>query len=147
MAMTPHQNHNGPEEVNDFIERLKHPLKNEVSEVRRIILSSTPGITEHIKWNAPSFCIDNDDRVTLELHEEDAIRLIFHCGEKVHHQWPAGKIFEDSSGLLKWLTNNQAVVRFCNMDELKTKEDQLRIAVKTWIEHTRPEEGERAGLA
>lgn len=46
----------GPEQVALFLKELEHPLKDEIEEVRKIILSAADDITEQIKWNAPSFC-------------------------------------------------------------------------------------------
>ncbi|WP_234978377.1 DUF1801 domain-containing protein [Bacillus tuaregi] len=57
----------GPEQVTEFMDELQHPLKEEISMVRQIILSTDQKITEHIKWNAPSFCYDGEDRITLTL--------------------------------------------------------------------------------
>ena len=42
--------------VSDFLIELKHPLKKEMEAIRKIILKSNSELTEHIKWNAPSFC-------------------------------------------------------------------------------------------
>ena len=42
-------------EVNDFMEKLDHPLKPEVQVIRDIIKGVNKNITEQIKWNAPSF--------------------------------------------------------------------------------------------
>jgi hypothetical protein len=53
-----------------------------VEAVREIILSAHPGITERIKWNAPSFCIDGDDRITFRLQPGDRVQLVFHRGAR-----------------------------------------------------------------
>lgn len=45
----------GQELVIEFMNNIDHPLKTTIIEVREIILAATEGITEHIKWNAPSF--------------------------------------------------------------------------------------------
>lgn len=42
-----------------FMAQLEHPLKREIEEVRMIILSTDDGVTEHIKWKAPSFFCNN----------------------------------------------------------------------------------------
>jgi hypothetical protein len=34
---------------------------------RTDVLASDDGITEHVKWNAPSFCYAGVDRVTFRL--------------------------------------------------------------------------------
>jgi hypothetical protein len=54
---------NESSEVREFISELSHPLKAGIEDVRAI-LASDDGITEHIKWNAPSFCWEGEDRVT-----------------------------------------------------------------------------------
>lgn len=67
----------GTKEVNDFMEKLEHPLKNEIELVRTIILESDPSILEQVKWNAPSFR-NTEDFVTFNVRPVDKIHLVFH---------------------------------------------------------------------
>ena len=67
----------GTKEVNDFMKKLEHPLKNEIELVRRIILESDPSILEQVKWNAPSFR-STGDFVTFNVRPVDKIHLVFH---------------------------------------------------------------------
>jgi len=67
----------GHEQVLEFLQKLEHPLKLQIEEVRRIILDSNDQISEHIKWNAPSFCINEQDRITFNLHGNEGFRLVF----------------------------------------------------------------------
>ena len=60
-------------EVDEFLRELSHPLQEGVAEVRDAILASDDGITEHIKWKAPSFCHEGDDRVTFRLGPSDSV--------------------------------------------------------------------------
>ena len=41
-----------------------------------------PKLTEIIKWNAPTFCYDGNDRLTIMLHKKDRVGLILHTGTK-----------------------------------------------------------------
>jgi hypothetical protein len=41
-------------EVDEFLSELTHPLREGVVELRDAILACDDGITEHIKWKAPS---------------------------------------------------------------------------------------------
>jgi hypothetical protein len=59
---------------------LRHPLKAGVVQLRAAILASNAAITEHVKWNAPSFCYGGTDRVTSRLRPGDRLQLIFHRG-------------------------------------------------------------------
>jgi hypothetical protein len=54
---------NRSREVDLFMSGLDHPLKEGVERLRAAILDSNGGITEHVKWNAPSFCYAGEDRV------------------------------------------------------------------------------------
>ena len=67
----------GTKEVNDFMKKLEHPLKNEIELVRTIILESDPSILEQVKWNAPSFR-NTEDFVTFNVRPVDKIQLVFH---------------------------------------------------------------------
>jgi len=42
-------------DVDRFLADLEHPLKAGVEQLRAAILASDDAITEHVKWNAPSF--------------------------------------------------------------------------------------------
>jgi len=46
------------EDVSELMRQLEHPLKPEIEAVRRIILGADAQIREGIKWNAPSFYIN-----------------------------------------------------------------------------------------
>jgi hypothetical protein len=91
---------NKENQVVDYMNNLEHPLKKEIEEVRKIILSANNQFTEHIKWNAPSFCINNEDRVTFNLQGKGYFRLIFLRGSKVKKDnIGKGPLFEDTTGL------------------------------------------------
>src|SRR5262245_53119364 len=123
---------NNTAEVDAFMETLNHPLKVEVQAVRDIIKDVNPAITEHIKWNAPSFCYNGDDRVTMNLRANDYLQLIFHRGAKVKDSKDFS--FEDSTGLLEWLAADRAVVKLHNMDEVMAKKAALAKIVDQWME-------------
>lgn len=122
---------NQSEQVNQFLARLEHPMKDEVLEVRNIILSANPQITEHIKWNAPSFCYQGEDRVTFNLHAQGVIQLIFHRGAKAKNNQDFK--FVDTTGLLEFVTNDRAKVELKSMQEVLEKKSALSEVVNQWI--------------
>ncbi len=121
----------GEQAVTLFLEQTDHPLKSEMIVLRKIILASDPDITEHIKWNAPSFCSHGEDRFTFKLNSPQAIDIVFHCGAKVKVM-PEKRLIEDPDRLLKWITNDRAVATFTNMNDIQTKEFALRALIKEW---------------
>ena len=69
---------NQAEQVNEFMDKLDHPFKAEVQMVREILRNVNPGITEQIKWDAPSFSYNGESLVTFNLWEKERIHLVFH---------------------------------------------------------------------
>jgi hypothetical protein len=111
---------NRASEVSDFLRDLSHPMKEGVITLRDAILASDSEITEHIKWNAPSFCYRGDDRVTFRLRPADRFQVVFHRGAKVRHD--SGEFtFDDPDGLLQWASADRATVTLGNMDEVRTR--------------------------
>ena len=126
----------GTEQVKEFIQTSKHPLKKAVEEIREIILGADKRITEHIKWNAPSFCFNGDDRITFNLSKNDRILLIFHRGAKVKDSKSKEPLFEDTIGMLEWLAHDRAVVKIQSIEDVVDKKTALKKVVKLWLAAT-----------
>lgn len=127
----------GEQEAALFMEDLEHPLKLEIEEVRAIILSAHDQLTEHVKWNAPSFCVDNDDRITFNLQGKGFFRLIFHCGAKIKQRAANGRIMDDPTGLLEWVADDRAIIKFANMNDVVRNKENLIVVINKWIEAAR----------
>lgn len=119
-------------EVTKFLDALNHPLRDEIEELRLIILNSTEGLTENIKWNGPNYCFNDQDRVTMRILPPKQIQLIFHRGAKKMIQ-PNDKLIEDTSGLLIWKENDRAIAAFKNMVEIKKAASNLEKIINGWI--------------
>ena len=119
-------------EVTTFLDNLTHPFRAEIEQLRDIILSAEEGLTENIKWNAPNYCFEGEDRITMRIQPPKQIQLIFHCGAKVKEQ-PKNSLITDTSGLLMWKENNRAVATFKNITEIQHAESTLIAIVKAWI--------------
>ncbi|MTH52255.1 DUF1801 domain-containing protein [Bacillus mangrovi] len=123
---------NGTEQVTEFMNSLEHLHKAEIEEIR-LILTADSKMTEQIKWNAPSFCYEGEDRITFNLHEKGAVRLIFHCGAKGKDRKTKAPLIEDPSGILEWKTADRAMVKFTDLNDVKAKEENLSVVIAKWI--------------
>ncbi len=119
-------------DVTKFLDGLNHPLRAEIEALRLIILNSTDGLTENIKWNSPNYCFNDQDRVTMRIQPPKQIQLIFHRGAKKITQ-PKDKLIDDTSGLLIWKENDRAIASFKNMDEIKKTTSNLQKILNSWI--------------
>lgn len=127
----------GEEQVATFLSELQHPFKAEIEEVRRIVLEAVPELTEHIKWNAPSFCYAAEDRITFQLQGKGFFRLIFHTGAKAQTRTQSGKLIEDHTGLLDWAADDRAIIKLTDLTDVMAKKDKLIDVISKWIEATK----------
>ncbi|MHB1454284.1 MAG: DUF1801 domain-containing protein [Saccharofermentanales bacterium] len=122
----------GEEQVALFLNNTQHPLKKEMDAICEIIRHSGVELTEHIKWNAPSFCYHGDDRVTLKLNSPSSVDLVFHRGSKVKAM-PTGRLIEDPTGTMKWLANDRGVLSFSNLEDIQNNKDTLIHIINQWV--------------
>jgi hypothetical protein len=122
-------------DVSAFLSDLSHPLKDGVVALREAILASDAGITEHIKWSAPSFCYGGDDRVTFRLRPRDRLQLVFHRGAKVRGDTDSFA-FDDPTNLLDWATRDRATMTLKTMDEVTEKLPVVVELVRRWMRAT-----------
>ena len=120
--------------VDQFLAQLEHPLKAEIQEVRQIVLGAIPGVTEQVKWNAPSFCFNGDDRVTMRLQPGNRLDVIFHRGVKVKDA--TNFAFTDPTGLMVWQAKDRATVSLKTMEDVVTHRAALAELVARWMEAT-----------
>lgn len=119
-----------PPTVDAWMAALEHPLKPVLARLREIVLAADPGVTEHIKWNAPSFCWHGDDRVTANVRPT-AVLLVFHRGVAVKDA--AGFSFEDPAGLLKWAAKDRGTVSFASLEDVESRAEALADLVRRWM--------------
>jgi hypothetical protein len=119
-------------DVDRYLAELEHPLKAGVEQLRAAILASDDEITEHVKWNAPSFCHGGVDRVTLRLQPGDRLQLVLHRGAKVRDD-AADFRFDDDSGLLDWVAPDRAVITFRDLDDVAARRSTVADLVRRWV--------------
>lgn len=115
--------------------KLKHPLKNVVANLRKIILSTNKEIGEEIKWNAPTFFYAGKMKptdpkkylrylVVFNLYKKDCIRLVFPSGTKV----------QDTSGLLEGdYTDGRRLAMFYSPEDVHAKAKTLQAIITKWL--------------
>ena len=129
------ENHQMNMEVTKFLDNLNHPLREEIEYLRKLILSTDIGLTEGIKWNGPSYSINNEDRITIKINPPKLIQVIFHRGAKVKEQLRE-RLLGDEYSLLSWRENDRAIATFKNIEEIRQNQEILKEIVVKWIEAT-----------
>jgi len=110
-------------------------VRDAVERLRALALAAAGGVTEHIKWNGPSFCIDGDDRITVGLAPGGGVRAILHRGVKVKDA--TGFAFPDDSGLIQWAAPDRGVVTFADEAAITASAEAFADICRRWVEATR----------
>lgn len=122
-------------EVTVFLDALNHPLRKEIELLREIILSSESELMENIKWNAPNYHYNDNDRITMKLMPPKQVQIIFHRGSKKQEQLKS-KLINENSNLLSWKENDRAIATFKNLAEIKENQEKLVKIIQQWIKAT-----------
>ena len=108
-----------------------------VEALLEAIVEENPALTETIKWNAPTFCFNGKDRMTIMLHKKDWVGLILHTGTKPKEDKKAPHLYTDDTGLLEWNSNIRATITFLDLADFLSKRDLFKKSVRRWIEETK----------
>jgi len=122
-------------EVTEFLDGLNHSLRKEIEYLREIILSTDYDLAEGIKWNGPNYSLNGEDRITLRIHPQKQIQIIFHRGAKVKES-PEQRLLGSQYNILLWKENDRAIATFQSLQEILEKKQMIREIVEKWIEAT-----------
>jgi hypothetical protein len=119
-------------EVDAFLEALDHPLRDDLVRVRRWVLEATSGVSEGVKWNAPSFRVGADYFATFHLRSTTEVQLVFHTGAKKKAQPRAVVLSAPAARLVEWLTEDRALVALAP-SRLSNLKAPFTTLVREWV--------------
>ncbi len=108
--------------------------KAQVEEIRNIIMAAVPRLEETLKWNAPNFVLNGEDRLTMNLmNKEGKVKLIFHMGATKKEDKKADPVMTDSIGLISWNSNMRGTITFESSQHVSQVSKQLTELVREWL--------------
>ncbi|KRT15535.1 hypothetical protein ASU31_14390 [Pedobacter ginsenosidimutans] len=111
------------DQVDNYMEKLQHPFKQEVERLRSIILNANPKLQERVKWNSPSFFYIKD-LAAFNLRAKGYVQIIFIFYD--------GNMIEDPS-LLQGNWKDRREARFHSMADIEAKQSALEQLVNNWV--------------
>lgn len=95
--------------VDDYLAAQTPAARAEVEALRAMVMDAEPRLVEIVKWNSPSYTLDGEDRLTVNVGRNDVVRLVLHRGVHEQETKGAASIFEgDPDGLLTWHSDIRA---------------------------------------
>ena len=117
--------------TDSYLDALADDARQMIDALRVIIRNGVPNAVETIKWNAPSFAVDGEDRVTLGLDRKGGARLVMHRGAKQRAMLDLTEI--DHAAVACWPTPDRGVVTFRNLEEIRVQEAELTALCSRWV--------------
>lgn len=122
--------------VDEFLAGQTDVRREEINALREIVLGTNPDLTEHVKWNSPSYVFDGEDRVTVNAHGK-AVNLILHAGPSIVEDKAAAPTFDgDATGMLRWHSNIRASMSFDSLDAINEQRQAIADVVSRWLATT-----------
>ncbi len=118
-------------EVTQLLDELNHPLRNNIEELRSIILDANSELEENLKWNGPNYSFKGNDRITIRVNPPGSLNLILHLGAKKASL--SRLLIEDKHSLLVWKSNDRAVVDLKKPAQFEAAKPFLREIIRDWI--------------
>ncbi|UGT43637.1 DUF1801 domain-containing protein [Nocardia yamanashiensis] len=120
--------------VADILNELDTDRREQVTTLQSIILETEPSLEEHVKWSAPSYVLDGEDRVTFNLKNKDnKVQLILHMGSTRKEDKKAAPVMEDPSGLVQWASDIRGILSFDSLDDIKAKQPAVEQILRRWL--------------
>jgi len=120
--------------LDEFLNDLSSDKRQQVDTLRGIITKTEPRLEEHIKWNATSYVLDGEDRITFNLmNKQDVVKLIFHMGATRKEDKKGAPIMQDESGLIEWSSDIRGMVTFTSLEEISSRLPVLQKIIREWL--------------
>lgn len=119
--------------LEEFLKSLDENRRAQVLTLREYILDAEPDLKEHIKWNAPSYVKDGEDRITFNTMNKDrVVKLVFHMGA-TRKENKGGQPILKNTKLIDWVSDIRGYMSFSDLDEIISNEKGIKQLVRDWL--------------
>lgn len=119
--------------VEEFLDGLDDNRRAQVLKLRQYIMETSPSLEEHIKWNAPSYTLNNEDRITFNtMNKEQVVKLVFHMGVTRKENKKGEPILKDAR-IIEWVSDIRGYATFKTMEEITSQEKMIKEAIANWL--------------
>ena len=120
--------------LEEFLDDQSEDKRFQIDTLRNLISSIEPTLQEHIKWNAPSYVLDGEDRITFNLmNKQGVVKLVLHMGATRKENKKADPIMKDETGLVEWNSDIRGTVSFSSLDEIAKSQADLTKILNAWL--------------
>lgn len=122
------------QKVTEYINSTDVQFKQTIELLRGIFLNADPEISEHIKWNSPSFYYNGEMKeFDAKEYKRDLAVINLHRG-KILIVFPTGNKIDKETGLKgKDYPDGRKIVEILDLEDAQNKTESLTKGIKDWI--------------
>jgi hypothetical protein len=119
--------------LEEFLSDQAPDKKAQITALRGYILESAPTLEEHIKWNAPSYILAGEDRITFNVvNKEGLVKLVFHMGA-TRQEDKKGEPVLKNAPLIEWVSDIRGYATFNDLSQIIDQKTAIVDTVKRWL--------------
>lgn len=120
--------------VDEYLQDLDSNLRPQVEVLRQVIVGANADLEEHIKWNAPSYIYEGEDRITFNtLNKEGVVKLVLHMGATRKEDKKGKPIINDTTGLIVWSSDIRGMLSFSDLEDIQAKTGDIKQIITQWL--------------
>ena len=120
--------------VEGILDTLDAARREQVEALRAILREVEPALVEGVKWNAPSYTLHGEDRITFNLaNREQLVRLVLHMGVGRPERKGAPPVLDDPAGLVAWSSDIRGLVAFADLADIRARRADVEDVVRRWL--------------
>lgn len=120
--------------IDEFMGSLDGDKRMQITVLRQVIVSVDPAIREHIKWNAPSYVLDGEDRVTFNvMNKEGVVKLVLHMGATRKENKTDSPVLVEENEIIEWNSDIRGTISFKSMEDVTSNKAALSLILKKWL--------------
>lgn len=120
--------------VEEFLDDLNEDKRSQIDTLRDLIFTAEPRLKERIKWNAPSYVFDGEDRITFNvMNKQGVVKILLHMGATRKEDRKGEPVMQDKSGLIEWISDIRGVITFNSIDDVTSNVTALKKIVRDWL--------------
>lgn len=120
--------------LEEFFEDQSGDKLKQIMLVRELIFGAEPSLQETLKWNAPNYTHNAEDRVTFNvMNKQEIVKVIIHMGASKKEDKSGKPILDDVSGMVAWNSDIRGTISFESFEDIQTKSGQFKKIVADWV--------------
>ena len=120
--------------IEEFLSDQTADKLQEINKLRELILHTEPRLVENLKWNAPNYVYNDEDRITFNLmNKQNVVKIIIHMGATRKENKKGSPVLGNGQGLVEWNSDIRGTIRFNGMSDISLKKEPFQTLISDWL--------------